>query len=339
MIKIVGNPNFRPEHVNGTCWDFINTQLQAGAEETGPGAGWTKTAITIKVPFHNQTPKPGVYDYHVGDMYHRTLISVIREKLANAQHDELFHYQPYNLFWQHKESPTPINVYGELYTSEAFLEAHRNLQQSPPEPGCDRERVVVALMFWSDATQLTSFGNAKLWPCYMFFGNESKYRRCKPSCCLCNHVAYFNHVRTCDRRLLRTSVTSTISSFQMGSRTLQATISGARHHLLTLWHTVIASCTMHNGIFSLTMNSWKRGSTVLLFAVVMVSSAGFILDYSPTQLTTPKSECCPHTHVTFQVGRSNLVTTIFTGYYLLRYATWANIRVLDALFRCYVSII
>ena len=228
LIKIVGNPNFRPEHVNGTRWDFINAQLQADAEETGPdqpfeGAGWTKTAITIKVPFHKRTPKPGVYDYHVGDMYHCTLISVIREKLANAQHDELFHYQPYNLFWQRKESPTPINVYGELYTSEAFLKAHRNLQQSPSEPGCDRERVIVALMFWSDATQLTSFGNAKLWPCYMFFGNESKYRRCKPSSCLCNHVAYFNHVRTCDRQLLETSVTSTISSSQMHQQT--------RHHL------------------------------------------------------------------------------------------------------------
>src|ERR1700692_4795001 len=49
-------------------------------------------------------------------------------------------------------------------------------------------------MFWSDATQLTSFGNAKLWPTYMYFGNESKYRRCKPSCHLSNHVAYFETV-------------------------------------------------------------------------------------------------------------------------------------------------
>jgi hypothetical protein len=56
--------------------------------------------------------------------------------------------------------------------------------------------VVLALMFWSDSTHLASFGNSKLWPCYMFFGNESKYRRCKPSCRLCSHVAYFNHVGT-----------------------------------------------------------------------------------------------------------------------------------------------
>ena len=196
LIKIVGAPEFRPQDVSSTRWDYINAQLQGeetGSDQPFEGASWTKTAVTIKVPFHKRTAKPGVYDYHVGDMYHRTLVSVIREKLANPQHDELFHYQPYNLLWQRGGS-APINVHGELYTSEAFLQAHQDLQQSPPEAGCDLERVVVALMFWSDATQLTSFGNAKLWPCYMFFGNESKYRRCRPSCCLCSHVAYFNHV-------------------------------------------------------------------------------------------------------------------------------------------------
>ncbi|KAG2049274.1 hypothetical protein BDR06DRAFT_991207, partial [Suillus hirtellus] len=46
-------------------------------------------------------------------------------------------------------------------------------------------------MFWSDATQLMTFGNAKLWPIYMYFGNEPKYHRCRPSCHLGNHVAYF----------------------------------------------------------------------------------------------------------------------------------------------------
>ncbi|KAG2737310.1 hypothetical protein P692DRAFT_20883715, partial [Suillus brevipes Sb2] len=71
------------------------------------------------------------------------------------------------------------------------MDAHRELQESPREVGCDLPRVVVALMFWSDATHLTTFGNARLWPVYMYFGNESKYRRCKPSCNLSNHVAYF----------------------------------------------------------------------------------------------------------------------------------------------------
>ncbi|KAF8067028.1 hypothetical protein FPV67DRAFT_1562486 [Lyophyllum atratum] len=46
-------------------------------------------------------------------------------------------------------------------------------------------------MFWSDSTHLTAFGQAKLWPAYMFLGNNSKYHRCCPTANLCNHVAYF----------------------------------------------------------------------------------------------------------------------------------------------------
>ncbi|RXW21632.1 hypothetical protein EST38_g4229 [Candolleomyces aberdarensis] len=46
-------------------------------------------------------------------------------------------------------------------------------------------------MLASDSTHLTSFGDAQLWPCYLFFGNESKYRRCQPSQHLCHQIAYF----------------------------------------------------------------------------------------------------------------------------------------------------
>ncbi|KIM63417.1 hypothetical protein SCLCIDRAFT_117349 [Scleroderma citrinum Foug A] len=82
LIKIVGTPEFQPGDVNTMRWDFINAQLQAGAEETGlgqsfEGASWTKTTVTIRVPFHKRMAKPGVYDYHVGDMYHHKLISII----------------------------------------------------------------------------------------------------------------------------------------------------------------------------------------------------------------------------------------------------------------------
>ncbi|EAU83872.2 hypothetical protein CC1G_09541 [Coprinopsis cinerea okayama7 len=37
---------------------------------------------------------------------------------------------------------------------------------------------------------LAQFGSAKAWPVYMFFGNDSKYRRCKPSNKLGEHVAF-----------------------------------------------------------------------------------------------------------------------------------------------------
>ncbi len=71
-----------------------------------------------------------------------------------------------------------------------MIEAHMNLQRSSPEPGCELERVVVALMFWSDSTHLANFGTASLWPLYLFFGNQSKWLRGKPRTASCHHIAY-----------------------------------------------------------------------------------------------------------------------------------------------------
>ena len=48
--------------------------------------------------------------------------------------------------------------------------------------------------FWSDSTQLIAFGDTKLWPLYVFFGNKSKYRRFQPTNNLCSHVVYFQVV-------------------------------------------------------------------------------------------------------------------------------------------------
>lgn len=55
-------------------------------------------------------------------------------------------------------------------------------------------RYVAGLMFASDATMLTLFGDAKLWPLYMFFANDSNYRWSKTSLQLGEEVAYFEKV-------------------------------------------------------------------------------------------------------------------------------------------------
>jgi hypothetical protein len=206
LLDIVGDPEFRPEDVRQTNWAKIDSKLAANdfdgnkddeAEWMDEDAGWIRTPITISVPFHNRTRNPGPQDYYVGDLYHRSFVSVIREKLSKPQDDRHFHYEPFELYWQPTAASANERVHGELYMSSVMLDAHRELQESPGEPGCNLPRVIVAMMFWSDATHLTSFGNAQLWPGYLFFGNESKYRRCKPSCHLCNHVAYFQAVSHC----------------------------------------------------------------------------------------------------------------------------------------------
>ena len=207
LLDIIGSPEFRPEDIHNTKWHAIDTQLGMndfdGAHSPGTDnefewlddAGWRKSPITISVPFHKRAKDPGAKDFFVGFLHYRSLTAVIKEKLSNPDDTQFFHYEPFKLLWQrHLAAGQEVRVHGELYTSPAFLEAHRDLQASPNEPGCDLQKVVVALMFLSDVTHLTQFGTAKLWPCYLMFGNDSKYRRCKPTCNLCHHIAYFQAV-------------------------------------------------------------------------------------------------------------------------------------------------
>jgi hypothetical protein len=206
LLDVITQPDFKSEDVRHTKWGKINDLLATGEGEGGDeqwldvDAGWSKTQVKISVPFHRRTSNPGPQHYVCADLYHRSLVDIIKERLANPRNFERFHLEPYRLIWKPTNDSPEVHVHGELYTSRAFFDAHCELQRSPGEPGCDLPRVIVALMFWSDSTQLTTFGNTKLWPCYVFFGNESKYRRSKPSCNLCSHAAYFQNV--CSSNLL-----------------------------------------------------------------------------------------------------------------------------------------
>lgn len=199
LIKIIGDPEFKPADVRDVRWDSIDKALAADEEGEWQeiNSGWSTTPVTISVPYQQRrgirsSPDASPRSYTIGDFHHRNLVSIVREKLTSRA--PYFHFSPYELHWQPPGNVEPIRVQSELYTSPAFLDEYCALQNTPGEPGCDLPRVIAGLMFSSDATQLTSFGNAKLWPLYMFFANESKYYRCRPSFHLCEHVAYFQTV-------------------------------------------------------------------------------------------------------------------------------------------------
>jgi hypothetical protein len=197
-VDIVGADDFGPAQIRAVSWNKINRQLSLNdwdkEEWVDDDAAWRTSEIKISIPFDRLTETPGVREYVAGSLHHRSLVTVIRDKISNPCANAHFHYEPYKLFWQPTTDHEQVRVHGELYSSPAFINAHNSLQESPMEPDCDLPRVVVALMFWSDATHLTNFGKAKLWPLYLFFGNESKYRRCTPSCKSCEHIAYFETV-------------------------------------------------------------------------------------------------------------------------------------------------
>ena len=200
LLDIIGSPSFQPNDIRNTKWTSIDRVLgalatdddQCSAEWLHNDAGWKRVTVTISVPIPRRSANPGPTSYDTSDFYCRSLLSIIHERVLDPSDHHLFRYEPYELRWRH--SNCDIKVHGELYTSKVFLDAHRELLESPPEPGCTIPRRIVALMFWSDATQLTSFGDAKLWPLYVFFGNQTKYRRGQPSAKLCSHVAYFQTV-------------------------------------------------------------------------------------------------------------------------------------------------
>jgi len=210
LVNIIGQQDFRPEDVAKTNWRSVDAQLggdsrrkgssceggEDGWEDEQEDKNWAETPVKIKVPFYNRSLHPGQKEFEVGTLRHRKLVSVIREKISTPSSFRHLHFEPYKLYWQPTEASEPLRVHNELYSSEAFIDAHRELQDSPGELGCELPRVVIGLMFASDSTHLTAFSDAKLWPLYLTIGNESKDRRSKPSCQAFEHIAYLQKVGT-----------------------------------------------------------------------------------------------------------------------------------------------
>ncbi len=86
-----------------------------------------------------------------------------------------YHLKGFQEMWDPGDGHPVEQVYGEVYTSEKYLEMEDELHPEPDPDGL--ETVVVPCMYYSDSTHLTSFGTAALWPIYLLFGLLSKYVR------------------------------------------------------------------------------------------------------------------------------------------------------------------
>ncbi|KAE9402405.1 hypothetical protein BT96DRAFT_956276 [Gymnopus androsaceus JB14] len=106
-------------------------------------------------------------------------LSVIQAAFTDSLSSK-FHFSPFHLF--QKTGPG----------KDDFQRVRTDLIQRAPtdDRNCKCEKVVAALMCWSDATHLASFGTAKLWPIYMLFRNISKYIRASPNSGAVHHFAY-----------------------------------------------------------------------------------------------------------------------------------------------------
>ena len=159
-----------------------------------PKDGWQESEVTIQIPDGEAHADDDILTFAVPGLHHRSITAVIRSVLEDPTASRKFHYTPFKSFWKSSKISPAQRVYDKIYSSDAMIEAHLKLQQSPPEPGCELERVIASLMFWSDSTHLANFGTTSLWPLYLFFGNQSKSLRCKPRTASCHHIAYIPKV-------------------------------------------------------------------------------------------------------------------------------------------------
>ncbi|KAK7054049.1 hypothetical protein R3P38DRAFT_2500851 [Favolaschia claudopus] len=190
IVDVMKNPEFSKEDI----MDFdvkretaqFDAHLEAGTSTVRDG--WRTASVDIQVPDgQKHASDADIAVFSVPGLFYRPIVEVIKAAIRDVG-DRCFHYTPFKHFWQPTRDGPPQRVYDEIYSSEAMVEAHTALQNQPREPGCTLERVVLALMWWSDSTHLASFGDAALWPLYLFFGNQSSWLRLKPRSNLCHHL-------------------------------------------------------------------------------------------------------------------------------------------------------
>ncbi|PPR03767.1 hypothetical protein CVT24_007510 [Panaeolus cyanescens] len=196
---VINQPDFQPSHLHNFSTQREFARIDAYGEEGSPfssQAGWKTSSVTIHLPLEqtsheSESTSPTL---EVKNVQHRSLIEVIKSAFS-MDSAKNFHFTPFKQYFKPTPDAVPERVISELYNSDAFYDEHVRLMQTQAEVRRSSsepwyEPVIAAMMFWSDSTHLANFGNASLWPVYLFFGNLSKYTRAKPSSCSAHHVAY-----------------------------------------------------------------------------------------------------------------------------------------------------
>jgi len=152
--------------------------------------GWKESSVYIRLPKEKMKwPLEGdAPELEIKGVRHRSLIDIITEVFEDGV-ATTFHMTPFHHMWKVSEERS-IKVDSETYSSPAMMEAYIEVNSLPREPDDNLEHVIASLMMYSNSTHLSNFGDASLWPFYVFFGNESKYTRGKPTASACHHVAY-----------------------------------------------------------------------------------------------------------------------------------------------------
>jgi hypothetical protein len=205
ITSVLLDKRFKNDDLDGVDFSAIEKELAADIQSPWGSNGWRRSTIIIEVPTGKKStvasrrvaanararsqrrdevdpdadPFP-VYKVPIHNIRTRSLTQTMLESIQDGSNSTALHWDGYKEVWQppYHDAP-PEQVWGELYTSDVFLFAERELVDAHKDSS--QPCVIAAFMIWSDSTHLAQFGQAKAWPIYAYFGNQSKYTRCKPS--------------------------------------------------------------------------------------------------------------------------------------------------------------
>ncbi|KAG5649395.1 hypothetical protein H0H81_004126 [Sphagnurus paluster] len=93
-----------------------------------PNNGWVETDVVIEVPDGEKHPDPTTIPrFSIPGLRHCSLLEIIRHTFSNPLCPPL-HYTPFKTFWQKNDLSEPERVYDEIFSSDAMIEAHLDLQ-------------------------------------------------------------------------------------------------------------------------------------------------------------------------------------------------------------------
>jgi hypothetical protein len=199
LVKdVILAPDFKPEDLVGFSalkeQEVMDSYQETGSSPFAFDDTWIKGTVEISLPCDGVKQDEADAPKFLVEVHYRKILDVVKAALSEPA-AENFHTFPFKEFWQPGSGEPEERVYSEIYTGNRWNDEYEKIHvanQKGPRP--DLEAFLVGLMIWSDSTSLAQFGNAQLWPIYLYLGNQSKYSRAKPSSFAAHHIAYLPKV-------------------------------------------------------------------------------------------------------------------------------------------------
>jgi len=198
--EVILTPEFSKDNLIGFRaakeLNWMDKSCRNDSSESGFDDQWIESSVSIPLPCDGvkHASEADAPRFEVKGLFYHHITEVIKATLTEPA-AEKFHFFPFKTYWKPAPDAPEERIYSEAYTADYFFKEYEKIRLQPrPAEKAHLIPVIIALMIYSDATHLTNFGTALVWPIYLYFGNQSKYEHGKPSSFAAHHIAYIPKV-------------------------------------------------------------------------------------------------------------------------------------------------